>query len=98
MDVDPEILRRVVRDVAADRFGAETIDAVAVRGDFDNDGDPVLIIRIVVDTAKGHLDPKELSSFIRHLRPKLDEVGEDRFPITSFVSKKEAAEAGAEAA
>ena len=98
MDVDPEILRRVVRDVAADRFGAETIEAVAVHGGFDSDGDPVLMVRIVVDTERGHLDPKALSSFIRHLRPKLDEVGEGRFPITSFVSKKEAAEAGAEAA
>jgi hypothetical protein len=41
----------------------------------------------VVFKSNGPLDSKTATGFVRHLRPKLHEIKEDRFPVVSFVSR-----------
>lgn len=81
---------RVIRTVLDSRFGAERIRDVQTEDDVDADGDPVLQVSVIYRADMGRLDPREMSGIVRRLRPALAEVGEERFPIMSFISDTEA--------
>jgi hypothetical protein len=83
-----EEIERLVRSVAAERFSDEHVAVVDVSEDVSDDGDDILVIRIVLETEKAVLSGSKTSGFLRHLRPKLFELKEDRFPLVSFATKK----------
>lgn len=90
-----EFIRALIKSVVEDRLGEGTrIRSVSVSEDKDEQGDGILLVRVVYDG--GRLDPKRLAGLIRHIRSKLHgKASEDRFPLLSFVSQ---ADAEAEAA
>ena len=85
--------RRIIRKTLEDQFFGMKIVSVAVTEDQDGDGEPVLHVTVVHDTAREELDPFLLSGVVRHLRPALSEHGERRFPVVSFVAAEDRAEA-----
>lgn len=76
----------MIRAVLVSRFGAERIRDVIIEDDVDADGDPVLHVSVIYRSEMGRLDRREMIGIVRRLRPALAEVGEERFPIMSFIS------------
>ena len=91
-------IETIVRSVLESRFGDVDIDSVIVEPDVDEDGEDILRVKVVLGGRFKQLDPEKSSSIIRHLRPKIAEIGEYAFPIISFISKSELGNSKPEAA
>ena len=81
----------IVREVLREQFRGVAFDAVRIREGVDHDDDAVLYVRAVFRSDKP-LDVGARVGFVRHLRPHLRRLGEDRFPIMSFVSRDDLSE------
>ena len=92
---DAREIRRDAEPLLPDQLpGAAPTVPAALRETTHDAGDEILEFRIVFDAAD-RLDPKRVAGLIRHLRSRLHDISEERFPVLSFVS---AAEAKTEAA
>ena len=78
-------LERVLRDVLERQFRGVQFEDVRIIEGIDHHDDRVLYVRVVFRSDKP-LDTRARLGFVRKLRPRLREQGEDRFPIMSFVS------------
>lgn len=88
----------VVDAVVRERLGSDHIVSVSTnRDDDDFADDDTLWVTIVVENELPDSDFSGEIELVRHLRPRLDQVGEKGFPVISFMSRSEAEEA-AEAA
>ncbi len=81
-----DAIERVVREQLSDAV----VDRVTVQEDIDHDGDEILRVFVIFDAGKGRPDPNRTVSMVRHVRERLHEVKEDRFPIISYVSTSDA--------
>lgn len=88
---DLERLEAVLRDVLDKQFSGVVFDSVRIREGMDHDDDAVLYVRVVFRSDKP-LDVNARVGFVRHLRPRLRGLGEDRLPVMSFVSSEDLAE------
>lgn len=84
-----EKLKEVIESVLRERFDNAEIDSITVESDFDEDGDAILRVKVVFDGEQKQLDAHKSSTVLRHMRPKLAEIGEEAFPIISFIAKSE---------
>ena len=84
-------LEGIVSRVLEEQFDGVVFDVIRVREGIDHDGDAVLYVRVGFRSAEP-LDVNARVGFVRHLRPHLRKLGEDRFPIMSFVSSEDLAE------
>ncbi len=82
-------VEKIVKEVVSERFAGVPIESVRVKSAFDEFDDPILRVTIVLDVEEGALDPTRTLGMIRLLRPRLAEIGEDAFPIISYVAKSE---------
>ena len=82
----------VVREVLMEQFDGLHPVSVEVAEGYDPDGDPVLDIVVVYEPGGRKLDVSKVVAFVRHLRPALSEIGEERFPMMSYVPADEYAE------
>ena len=82
----------VVREVLMEQFDGLHLVSVEVEEGYDAGGDPVLDIVVVYEPGGRKLDVSKVVSFVRHLRPALSEIGEERFPMMSYVPADEYAE------
>ncbi|TCP27752.1 hypothetical protein [Rhodovulum adriaticum] len=80
-------IENAIEDVVRKRFAGVNIVRVDVEEGEDHDGDRVFFVNVVFDADIKDLDASRLSSITRHLRTRLFDMGEDRFPYTRFVSK-----------
>ena len=85
------------RAVLSERMRGTRIVSVQAEHDLDADGDDVLNVTVVIESAS-KLDASNLASIVRHVRPRLGEVGENSFPMMSFVTQSDARKLGLEAA
>ena len=85
----------IVKPVLEAQLAPAQIVNVFVTEDDDADGEPILNITVVFEAEDNRLDPKQVLGLIRHLRGPLNESGSDRFPILSFMTSEEAADATA---
>jgi hypothetical protein len=81
-------LEKIALSILRERFSDEAIFSVTATEDVDEDGVAVLLLRVVLNVSS--LDAKKASGLVRHLRSRLAEVGDERFPILSFLSKSDA--------
>lgn len=91
-------VQSVVDEVVREHLGNDHI--VSVSANRDDDGftdDDTLWVTVVVENELPDSDFSGEIELVRHLRPRLDQVGENGFPVISFLSRSEAEEA-AEAA
>ena len=79
----------VVRKLLMEQFDDLHLVSVEVGEGYDAGGDPVLDIFVVYDPERPDPDISKVVSFVRHLRPALSEIGEERFPVMSYVPADE---------
>ena len=79
-------VKDIVEQTLRERCG-NVFELIAVRPDFNEYGDEILVIKAIFN--KDRLGAQRTSGLIRHLRPKLAEVGTEAFPIISFIAKSE---------
>ena len=82
-------LERIIRSVLEEIFGDDRIEDVYVASAYDEDGDEILRITVVFDGTEEQFDARKASSVVRHMRPRLATIGEQAFPIISYVSSDE---------
>ncbi len=90
---DVEDIEREIGPIVHDELGGLDVQSVQVREEVAHDGDNYL--RVVIVFERGKPDGAKVLSLRRHMRDKLGEIGEDRFPLTTFMTRKEAEDAGA---
>jgi hypothetical protein len=73
-----------------DEFENIEISEFAVVKDTDSDGDEILRIKVVFDSENQALNTRKRMSLLRHLRPKLEKIGQSALPIFSFIAASEA--------
>ena len=79
-------VKDVIEQTLIERCG-DVFELIAVRPDFDQYGDEILVIKAIFN--EDRLGAQRTSGLIRHLRPKLAEVGTEAFPVISFIAKSE---------
>lgn len=84
-----EIVRVVSETLAADFDGVRILD-IKVSANDDYDDDDFLRIEVIFEGRRRKLDARKLSGAVRHVRPRLNEIGEKAFPLFSFISKGDA--------
>ena len=84
---DLNAIKKIVTKSLAKDFGRHRIIDVRIHEDRDADGDEILRIEVVFEGAPGDLDAKKLAGAVRQLRPKLEEINVQAFPLLSFVSR-----------
>lgn len=82
-------LQAIVSQLVRERFPDAAIDTVTVVADEDSDGDPILRVTVVFESEIADLEARQLASLTRHVRPKLREHNDHRFPIFRFLSKRD---------
>jgi len=92
--VSEEQARQVIFDLATKRFKDAKIIDVTVKEDTGWDGDPILRVRVIYETPNERLDAPTMMSFKHCLWLKFEEMEIDAFPITSYISSRDAKDAG----
>ena len=82
-------LKGIIRAVLEEIFGDARIGDVHVASACDEDGDEILRVKVVFDGTEEQFDARKASSVVRHMRPRLAMIGEQAFPIISYVSSDE---------
>lgn len=82
----PKELGSLIEKVVADRLNETRIVHVDVTEGLDSEGEPILVVKVVYEDECGRLNYGHASGLIRHLLSRLDEEGESRFPVVSFIS------------
>lgn len=85
-----------VENVLKQQFKNVQIVHIEVREASDFEDEDAFYVTVVFKS-DGPLDSKATTGLVRHLRPKLHEIQEDRFPIISFVSRDDWKPVGATA-
>jgi hypothetical protein len=86
-EFDSDKVADIVADVLGRDFEKIKILKVNVAPDQDRDGNDILRIQIVFEGALKGADARHAASAVRRLRPALEEIDVDMFPLLSFVSK-----------
>lgn len=83
------VVMKIIGGLLKNRFGHVLIKDVKIRRGADDDGDPVLMVDVVIDYDAGRLDPEGTSGVTRHARSRLEKAGETAFPMFSFIAAEE---------
>ncbi len=89
----PEQIHGTIESVLQGRLGQVRLDSVDVDEDYDHDGDAILNVTVVYEPDGGELDAARIPELLVLLRRALSERGEFRFPVTSFITRKDRLEA-----
>jgi hypothetical protein len=92
MPIEPteaEIAKAVREALHDDLVGLKIVD-VSVLGRTERDDGPTVRIQVTCEGRPKDWDARVLSSAVRHVRPKLVEIGEFAFPLFSFVTVSDA--------
>jgi len=89
VDRDLDEVTAIVKKILSKDFRDVVVEEVRVFEDLDTDGDEILRVYVVFDGKPSDLDAGKLSSMVRRVRPELEKIKEEAFPLFSFVSKKE---------
>jgi hypothetical protein len=84
---DQDKVADIVADVLGRDFEKVKILKVNVTPDQDRDGNDILRIQIVFEGSLKGADARHAAGAVRRLRPALEEIDVDMFPLLSFVSK-----------
>jgi hypothetical protein len=84
---DSDRVADIVADVLGRDFERIKILKVNVAPGQDPDGNDILRIQIVFEGALKGADARHAAGAVRRLRPALEEIDVDMFPLLSFVSK-----------
>ena len=85
--LDTKQLSRAILKVLGGMFDNIEIVDVVVSPDHDRDGDDILRVEVVFTGNIRGADAKKVAGASRHIRPAINEIDEDIYPLLSFVSK-----------
>jgi hypothetical protein len=85
--LDADKVAETVAEVLGPDFESIKIAKVNVSPGTDPDGNDLLRIEIVFDGTLKRADARHMASAVRRLRPALEEIDIDLFPLLSFFSK-----------
>ncbi len=86
---------KVLKRVVEEQLSPARIVRLSVEHAEEFDGDPILRISVVFKADDDRFDPEKVLGLKRHLRKSLEEVETDSFPILSYMTEAEAADAAA---
>ncbi len=86
---DSDRLKELVCEEARRRFPGIEIINVDVDFDEDSEGDEFITAKVIFDTEDGRLPSDALVSFTRYLREAFDRIKEERFPVVSYIWRRE---------
>lgn len=92
-------LEDIVRKVVLERF--DDVETAEIRIDHgkDQDGDPVIYVKIVLEDADMEkIEAGRAVGMVRHFLPKMIKAGYEGFPIPSFIKRSELRKQTSEAA
>lgn len=89
MNENMDRIHEVVLAALRDDFDDIEIHELIINRDVDYDDDEVLRITVVFEGTPKNIDARIVSGAVRHVRPKLTAMGENAFPLFSFVSKSD---------
>jgi hypothetical protein len=84
---DSDKIAATVSDTLSRHFENIKIIKVKVEQDQDHDGEDILRIQVVFDGVVKGKDAASVAGAARYLRPALEKIDADVFPLLSFVSK-----------
>lgn len=87
--IETQELGAIIETVLHEIFNGLALDVVKIERDTDEFGDGILRVRVVFDSHGDVLDPPKTASVVRHLRPRMAELGEDAFPVMFYIAKSE---------
>jgi len=82
-------IKKVVKKTLTKPLGKVSITKIDVVDGVDADGDDILRISVIYDGGPEDLNPEKLLGITRILRDELDTIGEQAYPLVSFISKTE---------
>ncbi|GEM_PF-4256836 len=87
---DMDSLQKLIRSVAAERLEGVDVLETQVERAAGEDGDPILLVNVIYDDAKGRPPVAVTIPFLRHLVTALtEEADEEAFPVVSYVAVSE---------
>ena len=86
---------KIVKQVVQNQLAPARIVNLTVMEAEDVDGDPILRIEVVFKAAGDRLDPEKVLGLGPRLPKRLHKANADRFPVFSFMTSEEAADAAA---
>jgi hypothetical protein len=87
--LDTERIAGTVAETLGPGFENMKILKVNVAPGTDPDGNDLLRVEVVVEGTVQRADARHIASAVRRLRPALDEMGVDLFPLMSYISKSD---------
>jgi hypothetical protein len=82
-------ISKVVMTTLNEHFRSVKVIDVKTSVEKDSEGDSLLRIAVIFEGEPRDIDAKEFSGAVRFVRPKLSDIAENRFPLFSFISKRE---------
>lgn len=80
----------VIKKALAADFDKVNIVDVKFGDRTEDDGGWRVYVFVIFEGQATDLDARKVSGAVRHIRPKLAEIGETAFPLITFVPKREA--------
>lgn len=88
---DAAAIKQVAERVITDELGRDAeVVSVSVSEESDPEAGDILVVKVVYQADRDRLNAKVVAGMIRHLRAKLGDIDESRFPLLSFVARREA--------
>ncbi len=89
-------IEKAIEQLLRERLQGISFSAIYVTLEEDEYGDEYLLVDVVVDDKKEWPEARKTASLVRHMRPKLEAVGTEAFPILSFYAASELEKAARE--
>ena len=86
---DRNLLSETVEQTVRSHLGGDKIVSVETRRDEDFDGEGIITVDVVINTAPSNFIPRSFSSLVRVLRVSLAEAGFSAFPMVRYMTLAE---------
>ncbi len=83
-------VQSIIETIVRAELPAGSVHSVSVTPDPYDGGEDYLRVLVEVDDDFGERHAKKALGLVRHIRPKLFEAGEMRFPVLRYLSKDDA--------
>ena len=84
-----DTIEALVVGMVQERLGDTKVVSVRIEEETTLQDEAVLHVYVVYEPHRKKLDATKLSGLLRSLRPALQDIGEVRFPVLSFISNND---------
>ena len=87
---DVQQIATIIRSTLALEFRFFDIKEIQVKEDVDEYGDDILWVDVIYEGAYGNIDISALGGAVGLVRPGLLQIGEEAFPVFSYIAAADA--------